>query len=146
MSGPLMYSLAAPDGVELLVTWLAPLDGGVGPQRYSGQGLPYRWVSDAPGGADDKVTDRSTFSIHTFGVDYWSAREQARLTHRRMLALGPPMVGQYRVQLAGGRTVFVDGVETADPPSWQDYGDNTVHRFVARYTIDLRFRSVPEGS
>lgn len=59
-----------------------------------------------------------------------------------MLALGPPMAPQQRVALAGGRTVFVDGVETADPPSWQDYGENGIHRFVARYTIDLRFIAV----
>ena len=134
-----MYPLESPDGIELLVTWLAPLDGGVGPQRYAGQPLPYRWVSDAGGGIDDKVTSRSTFSIHTFADDYWVARAQARLTHRRMLALGPPLAAQQRVTLAGNRIAFVDGVETAEQPTWQDYGDNTVHRFVARYTIDLRF-------
>jgi hypothetical protein len=88
---------------------------------------------------DDKVTSRSTFSIHTFASDYWEARAQARLTHRRMLALGPPLAGQQRVALAGNRTAFVDGVETSEQPTWQDYGDNTVHRFVARYTVDLRF-------
>jgi hypothetical protein len=134
-----MYELQPPDGIELLVTWLAPLDGGVGPQRYSGEPLPYRWVSDAGGGVDDKVTSVSTFSIHTFAADYWEARAQARLTHRRMLALGPPLAGQQRVALAGNRIAFVDGIETSEQPTWQDYGDNTVHRFVARYTIDLRF-------
>lgn len=138
---PLLYNYSAPDGVELLVTWLIDLEGDVGPQRYAGQGLPYRWVSDAPGGVDDKVTEQSTFSIHTFAADYWTAREHARITHRRMLALGPPMAGQQRVTLAGGRTVFVDGVDVAEPPTWQDYGDNTIHRFVARYTIDLRFQA-----
>lgn len=135
----LLYSYAAPDAVELLVTWLLPMAGDVGPQRYAGQGLPYRWVSDAPGGVDDKVTQQATFSIHTFAADYWTARHEAALTHRRMLALGPPMAAQQRVALAGGRTVFVDSVETADPPAWQDYGENNIHRFVARYTIDLRF-------
>lgn len=137
-----MYPFAAPDGVELLVTWLGPLDGDVGPQRYAGQELPYRWVSDAPGGVDDKVTEEATFSIHTFAADYWTARQQAVLTHRRMLILGPPLAAQQRVTLAGNRVVFVDQVQTADPPSWQDYGDNTIHRFVARYTIDLRFTRV----
>lgn len=135
----LMYPLQSPDGVELLVTWLAPLDGEVGPQRYAGQGLPYRWVSDAGGGVDDKIMSRSAFSVHTFASEYWAAREQARLTHRRMLALGPPLAGQQRVTLAGNRIVFVDGVETSEQPTWQDYGDNTVHRFVARYMVDLRF-------
>ena len=139
---PLLYPYAAPDGVELLVTWLMALPGDVGPQRYAGQGLPYRWVSDSGGAVDDKVTEQSTFSIHTFAADYWDARTQARLTHRRMLALGPPLAGQQRVALASGRTVFVDGVDTAEPPTWQDYGDNTIHRFVARYTIDLRFALV----
>lgn len=134
-----MYPLQSPDAVELLVTWLNPLDGGVGPQRYAGQPLPYRWVSDAGGGVDDKVTARQGFSIHTFAAEYWTAREQARLTHRRMLALGPPLAPQQRVVLAGNRTVFVDGIETSESPTWQDYGDNTIHRFVARYTIDLRF-------
>lgn len=138
----LMYGYAAPDVVELVITWLLPLDGDVGPQRYAGQELPYRWVSDAPGGVDDKVTQESTLSVHTFAADYWSARQQAALTHRRMLVLGPPMAAQQRVTLAGNRTVFVDGVETAEPPTWQDYGENTIHRFVARYTINLRFKQV----
>lgn len=136
------YELAPPDGVELLVTWLLPLNGDVGPQRYAGQGLPYRWVTDAGGGIDDKITETGTYSIHTFAADYWTARTEARLTHRRMLALGPPMAGQQRITLAGGNTVFVDGVETAESPTWQDYQDNTVHRFIARYTIDLRFVKV----
>lgn len=138
---PLLYPYAPPDALELVITWLAPLDGDVGPQRYAGQSLPYRWVSDAPGGMDDKVTDQSTFSVHTFAADYWTARQQARTTHRRMLALGPPLAAQQRVALAGGRTAYVDSIETAEPPSWQDWGDNGIHRFVARYTIDLRFQA-----
>lgn len=131
--------LAPPDGVELIITWLLPLDGDVGPQRYAGQELPYRWVSDAGGGSDDKITEVGGYSVHTFGADYWSARAQARMTHRRMLALGPPMAGQKRVTLADGRVVFVDSIETDEPPSWQDYGQNEIFRFVSRYTIDLRF-------
>lgn len=140
-SSALLYDYSPPDGLELVITWLMPLDGDVGPQRFAGQSLPYRWVSDAPGGMDDKVTDRSTFSVHTFAADYWTARAQARTTHRRMLALGPPLAAQQRVALAGGRTAYVDAVETAEPPSWQDWGDNGIHRFVARYTIDLRFQA-----
>lgn len=139
-----LYPLAPPDGVELLVTWLAPLDGDVGPQRYAGQSLPYRWVSDAPGGSDDKVAARMTFSVHTFGDEYWSARAQAMLTHRRMLALGPPLAAQQRVSLASGSTVFVDGVEVDETPSWQDYGENGVHRFVGRYALMLRLVAVPD--
>lgn len=140
-----LYPLAPPDGIELLVTWLGALDGEVGPQRYAGQGLPYRWVNDA-GGSDDKVSSRSTFSVHTFAAEYWAAREQAMLTHRRMLALGPPLAGQQRVSLASGSTVFVDGVEVDESPSWQDYGDNGVHRFVGRYAVSLRFVAVPDGA
>lgn len=144
MTSPALYPYSTPDVVELLVTWLMPLDGDSGPQRYAGQSLPYRWVS-ATGGIDDRVTEQSTVSIHTFADEFWTAREQARITHRRMLALGPPLSDQKRVTLAGGRTAFVDGVTTDELPTWQDYGDNTIHRFVARYTIDLRF-AVPAGS
>lgn len=143
---PGYYGYETPDVIELVVTWLSDLDGGCGPQRYAGQPLPYRWVSDAPGGEDDKVSARHTLSVHTFGDEYWAARAAAKLTHRRMLALGPPIVGQQRVTLADGTVVLTDGVETAEPPTWQDWGDNSVHRFVGRYTIDLRFAAVADGS
>lgn len=146
MTQPIMYPYAPADVVEVVITWLSELDGDVGPQRYAGQSLPYRWVSDAAGGIDDKVTMQSTVSVHTFAAEYWEARQLAAESHRRMLALGPPMAAQQRVELASGSTVFVDCVDTAEPPMWQDYGENGIHRFVARYTIDIRFSAVADGS
>lgn len=129
--------LAAADAVEMVITWLIPLDGDVGPQRYAGQPMPYVWVNEIDG-VDDKITETTVLSVHTFGADYWSARAHARTVHRRMLALAPPMTGQKRVTLADGRIVYADSVETEESPTWRDYGQNDIFRFTARYSIDVR--------
>ena len=132
-----MLGRRAPSGVELLIAWLKPLSADVGPQRPSGGALPYRMVT-AVAGSNDKITEKGVYSVHDFAATYEAAETQAMETEDRILALGPPLAPQQRVTISGGRIVFADSVTTALKPIWQDFGDNTVFRFVARYAIDLR--------
>ncbi|SIJ31129.1 hypothetical protein [Mycobacteroides abscessus] len=57
----------APNGIEVLLAWLAPLDGVCGPDRPTGDGWPYRQVTRVTG-PDDKVTDFGLYSVHTFAT------------------------------------------------------------------------------
>lgn len=137
---------AAPSAAEVVITWLAEL-GEVGPERPAGAALPYRWVN-VVAGADDKVTERLIVSVHTFAETFDAAELEARRTHQRMLQLGPPLAPQQAVTLYDNTVAKVDSVTTSQTPIWSDYGENTVHRFVARYTIELRMtrQPIPDGS
>lgn len=130
----------APSGLELLIAWLLPLsevDGrDVGPQRDSGASLPFSLVQ-CVAGSDDKVTDSGIYQVDDFAATFDQAETLSRLTRRRVLALGPPLAPQRRVTISTG-TFYADSVSTSVKPHWEDYGDNTLIRFTARYAIDLR--------
>jgi len=128
----------APPGGEMLIAWLTPI-GRAGAKRKSGDVLPYYMVNRVAG-PDDKVTDYGTYSVHSFAASYTAAEDAARLAHRRILALGPPLAPQRRVTISGGRIVQADRVMTDQAPFWLKYSDEVnLERFVARYDIDLRF-------
>lgn len=139
MSAPLL-PWYPPSVSELVIVWLRPLGdaNGVGLDRPSGGVLPYRMVTPVAGD-DDKITQTSIVSVHTFGTDMDTAEAAAQITHQRMLLLGPPLVVQQPVTLSSGATVMADSVTTKLIPTWVDYEDNVIRRFVARYEIDLRF-------
>ena len=139
-----MSIYVAPSGLEVIIAWLTEL-GEVGPERPLGGVLPYRWVN-AVAGSDDKVTDSGIYSVHTFASTFAAAELEARKTHQRMLQLGPPLSPQQKIVLFDGSTAWADSVITSQSPLWQDYGDNTVHRFVARYLVDIRMNRVVSGS
>lgn len=128
---------APPSGLEMLVAWLTPL-GACGVKKPNTSTLPYRMVTRVAG-ADDKITDTGTYSVHTFAATMAAAEAAAWETHRRILTLGPPFAPQRRVTISGSRQVFADRVETDQSPFWLDYGVETIQRFVARYIIDIRF-------
>lgn len=124
-------------GIELLIQWLKPL-GEVGPIRPPGAVLPFRMVQ-CVAGSDDKIAESSIYQIDTFAATFDQAEEQSRLTHQRMLRLGPPLAPQQRVTLSDGRVVFVDSVTTSQRPLWVQFTEAAaVSRFVARYTVDIR--------
>lgn len=132
----------APSGLEMLIMWLVPLkdiDGrDVGPMKNLLESVPYSMVSIV-GGADDKVTDHSIYQVDDFAATIEDAEAQSRLIRRRILALGPPLAPQRRVQISTG-LAYADSVMTSVVPHLQTYGDNTkVQRFISRYVIDLRF-------
>jgi len=58
-----------------------------------------------------------------------------------MLALGPPFAAQQRVTLADNTVVWVDSCTTSQRPIWVNFTEAApISRFVARYSIDIRFR------
>jgi hypothetical protein len=128
---------------EVVVAWLLPIGAAnsASVERPTGAVLPFRMVNRVAG-KDDKITDSATVSVHTFGATMDEAEAAARMTHRRMLALGPPIGAQEPVTISTG-TVVVDCVETSQSPVWIDYEDTNIRRFVARYEIDLRFIAAP---
>jgi hypothetical protein len=134
----------APSGIELLIAWLLPLsdmdDREIGAERPSGGPLPYSMVQ-CVAGSDDKVTDTGIYQVDDFAATFSEAEANSRLTRRRILALGPPLCPQRRVTISTG-TYYADSVLTSVKPHWEDYGDNTVFRFVSRYAIDLRMVAV----
>lgn len=124
-------------GIEVLIQWLAPL-GEVGPQRGPGAALPFRMVQRVAG-SDDKVFDTGIYQIDTFASTFEAAEYQARLTHERMLQLGPPLAPQQRVTLSSGATVWVNSVTTSQSPTWLQFTEAApVSRFVARYSVEIR--------
>lgn len=137
-----LYPYDFPSAIEVLTTWLVPLpaaDGAAaetGAERQAGGLLPYRMVQCAAGD-DDKVTDTGIYQVDDFAATFDEAEANSRLTRRRILALGPPLAPQRRVTISTG-TYYADSVKTSVKPHWEDYGDNTVVRFVARYAIDFR--------
>ena len=131
---------AAPDGVEVLRAWLLPFDGiPTGEKKPVGTG-PYRMITTLPG-KDDKVTEFGFYRVHMFNSDFTACKTAAYLGHNRILELGPPLHGQQRVTISGGRIVFADNVETDDTPHWEFYSD-TMERFVSEYHIDFRHIAV----
>jgi hypothetical protein len=136
-----LYPLDVPSGVEMLIAWLVPMGVEVGPDRPSGAVLPYRMVSVIPG-ADDKITDHSIYQVDDFATTYEAAEAQAKLTRRRILALGPPLAPQRRVQISTG-LAYADEVKTSQGPRFLDFDDRPdIKRFTSRYAIDLRFVAV----
>lgn len=126
-------------GVELVIAWLKPL-GEVGAQRSPGAVLPFRLV-ECVAGSDDKVTDSAIYQISTFAGTYEQAETQASLTHQRMQKLGPPFAPQQRVTLSDNTVVWVDSCTTSQRPIWVNFTEAApISRFVARYSIDIRFR------
>lgn len=135
----------APDGIEVVLAWIAALDGLCGPDRPTGDGWPYRQVTH-PTGTDDKVTDSGVYTVHTFatGADkeaaFTAAADAARITHRRMLAMGPPLAPQRRIAISGGRIIKADSISTIESPHPEHYGaGELIARQVSRYRVELRF-------
>lgn len=139
-----VFPWAAPSANEFVTAWLIAQTGdplSVGMERPTGAVLPYRMVNRVAA-KDDKVTDSSTISVHTFAASMPDAEAAASLTHQWMLALGPPWAAQQQVTISTG-TFVADCVETSQGPLWIEYEDTQIWRFVARYEVDLRFVAVP---
>ena len=102
--------------------------------------MPFRLV-ECVAGSDDKVTDSGIYQISTFANTYEQAETQASLTHQRMQKLGPPFAPQQRVTLSDNTVVWVDSCTTSQRPIWVNFTEAApISRFVARYSIDIRFR------
>lgn len=140
-----VFAWAPPSVSEVVVTWLRPLGdpNGVGTDRPSGAVLPYRMVTPVAGQEQHKVMQRATVSVHTFHDNMDDAEAAAQLTHQRMLLLGPPWAPPQQVTISNNQVITPISVETVQTPSWIDYQDNTIRRFVARYEVALHFVATP---
>ncbi|WP_156671360.1 MULTISPECIES: hypothetical protein [unclassified Mycobacterium] len=136
-----VFPLAPPSVSEVVVTWLRPLGdpNGVGTDRPSGAVLPYRMVTPVAGTDQYKVMQRAIVSVHTFHNNMDDAESEAQLTHQRMLLLGPPFSAPQQVTISNNRVVTPISCDTVQIPTWVDYQDNTIRRFVARYEVALHF-------
>ena len=110
-----MEALRAATGVE--VSWLAPADLTV----------PFVRVT-AAGGFDDETTDSPTVDVEAFAPERAEARDLAETCRQAMLALPGRRVGG----------ALFDTTRTVSRPSWVDYANRDVHRFVAVYSVALR--------
>lgn len=132
-----LVSWGPPDGLEVVITWLEVL-GEVRDDRPTGAVLPYRMVSRISGPFDGLV-DMGLYSVHTFAATKALAQSESEQTHRRMEYLVSRFAGQQKVVISGGREVQADNVETVEYPFWTQWdANNSIHRFVGTYRVDLR--------
>lgn len=144
-----LLDAAAEDVEELVVAWLTPL-GRTSVTRKTGDTLPFRLVTHIAGSEDPDMELASPIvSVHTLcerntdGVPdtgWESARDEAKLTHRRMLELG-----RYRdtIALSDGREAAIDFLTVTESPRWEPFGDEQILRKVGRYQIGLSYVSQP---
>lgn len=128
---------APPDAQRVVLAWLRPL-GRAGTQRLSGDPLPFRLVTRIAG-ADDHIegVDVAVVSVHTFAARE-TATDEANKTHQRMLYLARHPFTDIEL-LGSGVTANVNYCETVEKPTYQDYGDPNLLRYVARYRLGLDF-------
>ncbi|MDF3280922.1 hypothetical protein [Gordonia sp. N1V] len=124
---------------ELLVAYLTPLltADQVSTELPNEPPLPFILVTRIAA-TDDKVTELAMADVEFFANSRDSANDLARQGHSRMLSLSPktPVV-------TPSGTVWVDWVRTDQGPAWQDYADEDLDRYVARYEIASRINSQP---
>lgn len=132
--------MLAPDIEELVIIYLSDL-GDVSvelpPVNNADNPIPFPFylVTRITGG-DDRLTDSAVVSIHAFAATRTAASDAARQMHDLMTSLSAKLP-----LTVGGQTVNVDYVETLETPTWVDYGDNTIQRYVGRYRIDTRLKT-----
>lgn len=101
-------------------------DAGTSTPNDLGSGIFHR-VSRGPG-SDDGTTDAPLVDVETFAGRRMSAAEAAEAARQAMLALtGRSVAG-----------VLIDRVATASGPTWLDYRNPAVQRYVASYRVELR--------
>lgn len=146
MTQPQVIAYAPPSIPRTVIAWLTTYfgAGNVGMRRPQSAQLPYRMVTTV-GGTEtvERIQRCGTVSVHTFADSMDNAEYQAELTHQRMLLLGPPNSAPQTVTvtLPGNttQTVSPDSITTSQIPTWADYEDDLIFRFVARYQIHTRF-------
>lgn len=96
------------------------------------QHLPYVRVTRV-GGGDDYITDSALVDIDVFGSTRVQASDAARSVHNSMMHLRHTSVNG----------VLIDLVETQTGPSWVNWQDENIQRYVMSYRIDSRVVASP---
>ena len=137
-----LYELEVTPAEAFLRGWLLPLATNpalVGSRRWqAGMGLPYFLVSRIAG-PSDLISDYPTVRVHVFAADYTAASREADRAHRRMLLLARDLPD---VDLGGGVVASCASCDCDQTPREEPYGVDSVTRFVAQYSLELRFTAV----
>lgn len=80
------------------------------------------------GGYDNKITDRPRLQVHSFGSTHAQARDLAEACRQAILA-------SPATRVAG---VNIDQAITESAPTFVDYGQPAIHRYVATYRLEYR--------
>jgi hypothetical protein len=120
-----------PDVEDVLAVLVADLGatGSYVPANLKDQ-LPFHHLYRF-GGRDDRISDSAIVAIDTFAGTRAIALQRAEQVRQRLLA-APHAV------ITGAGTVVVDYARTGDGPHEKPWGDSTVRRMTATYTVTLR--------
>lgn len=133
---------APPNAEEVVVAWLSAL-GRAGVLRLPADELPFRLVHRVAGTDDvSEGHDDAVVSVHTFAATMEQASYEADQTHQRMMYLARHSLTN--VELTDHTVANVDFCRTVEKPTFEDFKDPAVFRYVARYR--LGFSYVPLGS
>lgn len=135
---------APPNAEEVVVAWLSAL-GRTGVLRLPADDLPFRLVHRVSGSDDvSEGHDDAVLSVHTFAASMEEASYEADRTHQRMMWLAQHSLTN--IELTGGTVANVDFCRTVEKPTYEDFQDPAVFRYVARYRIGLSYIPTVLGS
>jgi hypothetical protein len=131
----------APDPGQYIIALLTPLGLPVGRTVNLGTSLPAYMVNILPG-KSDKYILCATASVHSFATDPNQNQERAHdLALNAAQAADTVLISQMPsdiVTLANGKTAG-GLICPQQPPMWVDYKDPFIIRYVARYSVELRY-------
>lgn len=90
--------------------------------------VPPLTVVRCVGGTDDRITNAARIQVQSYGRTRIEARDLAELS--RQVVLAAP-----NTAVAG---VSIDRTSTEQSPSFVDYGQPGIHRYIAAYRIEYR--------
>lgn len=123
--------------MELLAAWADAEDIGLELLEEAGAPVvlatpvelnPPLTVVRCVGGTDDRITNVARLQIQSYGRTRVEARDLAELSRQVVLASGATSV-------AG---TSIDRARTEQAPSFVDYGQPGIHRYIATYRIEYR--------
>ncbi len=129
----------------MLLSWLAPF-GDVGPAFTEDDPQPFRAVSVLDVIPDDELfTETALVSVHTFcnartPAERAQGRRDAAETDRRIMLLQRnPLLD---ITLPDASVANLDWLNIITKSRLQDYGVDTIHRYVARVRLGLSYVAV----
>jgi len=80
------------------------------------------------GGTDDTVTDRARVNVESFAALRADAYDMAEIARQAMRSAAHTLLSGW----------LIDTVETLSRPTWIDYANDHVQRFIATYEVTSR--------
>lgn len=116
-----------------VIKLLEPLGLPVGPERDEETTLPC-YVVTAVAGKSDKFMLDATVSVHSYANSRAAATDAAWDADNLLLSITPGDL----ITMPDGRQASA-WICVHHPPTWADYRDPFIKRYVARYDVLLRF-------